>query len=89
MIMETLQKEGIPMWGDRSFREIIQELLEAHRGKVVGVICGLIIGLLIIIFGFWKSVFIIFCILIGYFLGKRFDDNEGPGDWWERFFDKR
>ncbi len=77
------------MWGGRTFLEIIRELLETHRGKVLGAIFGLIIGLLIIVFGFWKTVFIIFCILIGYFLGKRFDDEGSPGDWWDRFFDER
>jgi len=77
------------MWGGRTFLEIIQELLETHRGKVLGAIFGLIIGLLIIVFGFWKTVFIIVCILIGYFLGKRFDDGGSPGDWWDRFFGER
>lgn len=75
------------MWGDRSVVELIVELLETHRGKVLGVVFGLVVGLLIILFGFWKSLFVIFCIIIGYLLGRRFD--EGPGEGWERFFDKR
>lgn len=74
------------MWGGRSLSEILQDLLENHRGKALGLALGLAIGLLIILFGFWKSVFIIVCVLIGYFLGKRFDEEGNLGDWWDRLF---
>ncbi|HHY40287.1 MAG TPA: DUF2273 domain-containing protein [Syntrophaceticus sp.] len=72
----------------RNFFEIFQYLLDNHRGKLLGVALGLVIGLLIISFGFWKSVLVIAFVVIGYYLGRRIDEGggQGPGDWWDRFF---
>jgi uncharacterized membrane protein len=74
------------MWNGRSLYEVFLDLMNRHQGKVVGVIIGLLAGLLIIIFGFWRTVFIAICILAGFFLGKRFDDEGGLGALWKRFF---
>jgi len=57
----------------RNFFEIFQYLLDNHRGKLLGVALGLVIGLLIISFGFWKSVLVITFVVIGYYLGRRID----------------
>ncbi|MDH7576224.1 MAG: DUF2273 domain-containing protein [Bacillota bacterium] len=70
-------------------REIFVDLLERHRGKMLGIFFGLVVGLLIILFGFWKTIFVVLCVLIGYFLGKRFDDGSSPGGWWDHFFGER
>jgi len=77
------------MWSGKSLREIFEAMFERHRGKVLGIILGLVVGLLIIVFGFWKAAFILLCVVIGYFLGKRFDDEGSYGDWWERIFRER
>ncbi|MFY9140936.1 MAG: DUF2273 domain-containing protein [Thermacetogeniaceae bacterium] len=71
----------------RNFIEIVQYLLDNHRGKLLGVALGLVVGLLIISFGFWKSLLVIIFVVIGYYLGSRVDEGgQGPGDWWDRFF---
>jgi uncharacterized membrane protein len=70
----------------RNIYEIFQYLLDNHRGKLLGLALGLLIGLLIISFGFWKSLLVVLCVVIGYFLGKHIDEGGGPGDWWERYF---
>lgn len=74
------------MWGGRSFSEILQYLLENHLGKVLGLLLGFAVGILIILFGFWKSIFIIICVTVGYLLGKRFDQEGSLGDWWDHLF---
>jgi uncharacterized membrane protein len=45
--------------------------------------------LLWIIIGFWTMLFIAILILIGYFIGKRFDDKVSLGELWTRMFGKR
>lgn len=74
------------MSGGRSFYEIFLDLLNGHRGKVIGIILGLLAGLLIIFLGLWKAVFIVICVLIGYFAGKGFDDGSSLNALWKRLF---
>ena len=58
------------------WEKFFQEILEQHRGKLAGVLVGLVGAVLILTFGFWRSLFVIFCIVVGYFIGKRIDDNQ-------------
>lgn len=67
------------------WNQMLDELLRYHRGKVIGVLLGLFFGVLTVVLGFWKAVFIGICIFVGYVLGKRADDS---GSFWallERF----
>jgi uncharacterized membrane protein len=67
-----------------SFYEILQYLWDNHRGKVVGLALGLVVGLFFILVGFWKTLLVVICVIGGYFLGKRIDEGGNSGDWWER-----
>ncbi|MGE5422463.1 MAG: DUF2273 domain-containing protein [Ignavibacteriales bacterium] len=58
---------------------------ENHRGKAVGLILGLLGGILVINYGFWKSVFIVLLIALGYVIGKAIDDNEDFDNWINKF----
>ncbi len=58
------------------WEKLFQDILEQHRGKLIGVVVGLVGAVLILTFGFWRSLCVIFCIVVGYFIGKRIDDNQ-------------
>lgn len=77
------------MWDSQSLYKYFLELLDRHRGKAIGIILGLLAGLLIVIFGFWKMILIIICILFGYFIGKSFDDGGSLDALWRRLFGER
>ncbi len=51
------------------------ELWHNHRGKVLGVFFGLLFGLAVVAFGFWKAVFITICVVLGYQIGKKADQK--------------
>jgi len=55
--------------------ELLFELWRSHKGKFIGVICGLIFALFVISYGFWKALFICLCILVGFYLGKKVDSK--------------
>ncbi len=57
-------------------RKLIIDLFTFHKGKTIGAILGLAFGLFTIVFGFWKAFFISICILVGFYIGKRVDENE-------------
>lgn len=55
---------------------LLEEAWHNHRGKLVGTILGIIIGISILLFGFFKTLFIIICGLVGLFVGKRVDEKD-------------
>ena len=61
------------------FVELWQIFLDTwhnHRGKVTGAILGWCFGVLVLIIGFWNTMFLVFCLFIGAFLGTKFDSEE-------------
>jgi uncharacterized membrane protein len=71
-----LQKEGVDMPA-----KTLRQLLDEHWGKCFGALCGLIIGLAVLFFGFLRTVFLLFCIALGIYLGHyfdRFEDLKNP-----------
>lgn len=59
--------------------ELLTHLIEKivrHRGKVAGAAIGLVAGLMIVLFGVIKSLFILLCVGVGYLIGSRFDGDD-------------
>lgn len=77
-------KGGAIMW-----EKIFIFILEEHRGKTIGIILGLLASILFISYGFWRTLFIIFCIALGYFIGKRLDENKNFDQWLKQMFKDR
>ncbi len=57
-------------------RKLIEEIWQHHSGKIVGVTAGFAIGVLIIVFGFFQTLFVLLCMIAGYVIGKRIDEKE-------------
>jgi uncharacterized membrane protein len=77
------------MASNQSFYEYLTDQAGRNRGKVIGVLLALMAVLLIIFFGFWKTIFLAILILIGYLAGKSFDDKIDLIELWARMFGKR
>lgn len=55
-----------------------QQLFENLKGRnpgTVGAAAGLVLALSLVIFGIWKTLFLIGMALLGYFLGVRYFSN--------------
>ncbi|MDA8213442.1 MAG: DUF2273 domain-containing protein [Clostridia bacterium] len=63
------------MWG-----EVLAVLVDNHWGKLTGTLAGLLFGILTVTFGFFKALFVIACLVVGYIIGKRVDEL---GSWRE------
>jgi len=57
-------------------KQLMRKFLGAHWGKVLGGFFGLLVGLTILLFGFWRSLLLFLCIAAGIYLGRFFDRNE-------------
>lgn len=57
-------------------RKLLEEIWQLHSGKIVGVAGGFTLGVLIITFGFFQTIFVLLCVIAGYIVGKRIDEKE-------------
>jgi uncharacterized membrane protein len=45
------------------------------KGRILGSLVGFITGLLWVFFGFWRALAFILCVMIGFYLGKKIDQQ--------------
>ena len=57
-------------------KEFLMLSFEKHKGKTIGLLCGLIFGIFILSMGFWRGLFLTICIAVGYWIGKMYDKEE-------------
>jgi len=66
------------------FREFVSQ----NKGKIGGIILGMASGWLIIKYGFWKALFVALCSGIGYYIGKRLDEQVNIKEIFLKFLQK-
>ncbi|GAV22367.1 DUF2273 domain-containing protein [Carboxydothermus pertinax] len=60
-----------------------------NRGKILGIVLGGGFGFFAIAFGFFKALFLAFCLGLGYLIGKRLDEEQDFSSIWEKIFKER
>lgn len=55
---------------------MISKLFEEHPGITIGVLIGLILGIIFLLFGFWKTIIFCLFIVIGLYIGMKFDADK-------------
>jgi uncharacterized membrane protein len=71
------------------WEKIMIYIWQEHRGKTLGIGLGLIASLIFINYGFWRSLFVILCIVVGYIIGKRIDENKSFDSWLKQMFKEK
>lgn len=71
------------------WEKILAYILQEHRGKTIGIVLGLIASIIFITYGFWRSLFVIFCIIVGYLVGKKIDENKSFDNWLKQMFKEK
>lgn len=46
-----------------------------HENAVFGGACGLIVALLVFVIGFWRTLFVVICVLVGVAIGQYLDGS--------------
>ena len=64
--------------------DIIKNIWDNFRWRSVGVAIGLVIGVLFLNLGFFKTIFILICIGLGFFIGNKLDHHEDLMDYLDR-----
>lgn len=68
------------------WEKVLLLLLQEHRGKVLGILIGLLAAILVVSYGFLKALFIMICIGLGYFIGKKIDEKQDLDVWLKDVF---
>ncbi len=59
-----------------AMKNFVIDLFESHRTRKIGFITGLGTGAAILLVGFFNTLFIFLCGVIGLFVGSRFDSKD-------------
>lgn len=51
----------------------------------IGAIIGLVISIFVLTIGFFKTLFIVICIFLGYYIGKKKDNGENVFESFDKF----
>ena len=68
---------------NEEIKALCRQLWQHHRGKVVGTFSGVFLAVAVLIIGFWKTIFIVLCGLVGLFFGTRADRGDRFTDFLE------
>ena len=52
------------------------EIWKRHSGKIIGAGCGVLLGIIYLIVGFWDMLIFAFIAFIGYYVGRKLDQRE-------------
>jgi uncharacterized membrane protein len=58
---------------DNNYWQEITRQLNYHRGKLIGGLIGFIVGMLVLFIGVFKTILIVICTALGYYIGARWD----------------
>ena len=57
-------------------KQLIGSFFGEHCKGKVGLLSGLAVGVAVLVFGFWKTVFVLLCGCIGLYVGTRMEREE-------------
>lgn len=73
------QAKDKPVHSPRNVTKAAQGWLHAtfpgHENAAFGGICGLVVAVLVFVIGFWQTLFITLCVLVGVAVGQYADGN--------------
>lgn len=49
---------------------------QEDRGQCLGLLAGIVLALMILLIGFWRTVFIVLCGGVGLYIGRKADREE-------------
>lgn len=57
-------------------KDKLYNFYRSHKGEIIGAGIGALFGILVICFGFWKTIFVGICTFIGYYIGHKFQNKD-------------
>lgn len=64
--------------------EILSDIWNNYRGRLLCSVFGLFIGTMVLWIGFFAALFLVLCIGFGFFIGTKLDKKEDLLEWLDR-----
>jgi uncharacterized membrane protein len=64
----------------KEFFNNLGETLKPYKYRIIGLLCGLIIAILFLTIGFWKTILLVLLSAAGFIIGYFLDDKADLGD---------
>jgi uncharacterized membrane protein len=58
------------------WKETLINVFQNNRAKCIGVLLGFLFAVSSLVIGFFRTMFIVICIILGYYIGKKIDNKE-------------
>ena len=58
------------------WQEILRKLFATSRWRGICAAAGLLVGILFLLLGFFRAVFLLLCIGLGFYIGNKMDEGE-------------
>lgn len=65
-------------------KDFLLNIFSKNQGKVIGSAAGLILAVLILVIGFFRTIVIIMFVLFGYYIGQKIDNKEDLSEFLDR-----
>lgn len=72
----------------KEFLSRLGETIKPYRGRLFGLTAGLIVAVLFLTIGFFKTFLIIICVAVGFIVGFFFDDKADLGNMVDRIMSR-
>lgn len=70
----------------KMWREYFINLFSLNKGKFLGIAIGVLFATFVLLIGFFKTMFILICAFIGYYIGRKIDNKEDLYEFFEGIF---
>lgn len=57
-------------------KETILDFYNSHRGEINGAVIGVLFGIIVLLIGIFRTLFIAICGGVGYYVGKRLSQDK-------------
>lgn len=57
-------------------KDKLTDFYKTHKGEIIGAGIGAFFGILIMLFGFWRTIFVGLCTVIGFYIGRKFQNKD-------------
>ncbi|MBQ6476345.1 MAG: DUF2273 domain-containing protein [Clostridia bacterium] len=70
-------------------KDKFKNFYRGHKSGVWGACIGLTAGLLFVLIGFWKTIFLLLCVAVGFLIGKIYVSDTPLGEKMRKVFGNR